>query len=135
MLRCHIHTESKTKACAESHSFIIFFMKNPAVFERFVLNVHFHSLKCFPLMFFKYCQAIKWPKIPLFLLKRESTRTHIHTCILNMCANGAEGIQCYCFISKTKWLKELLSVRCHIVCHTVFQGKQQESCVNEESWH
>lgn len=41
--------------------------------------------------------------------------------------NGTEGIHI-----QTKWLEDVLSVRCHTVSHTVFQAKQQE---NEESWH
>lgn len=65
-------------------------------------NVHLHSFKCFPLLFFKYyCQAIKRPKIPSFLLKRENksksdaphthTRTHIHTSSINMLLMELKG--------------------------------------------
>lgn len=86
---------------------VLFFMKNSAVFEGFVLtNVHLHCLKCFPLHFFKYyCQSYKMAQNPVIPEKGKSdaTHTHMHTHLQYKhvySANGAGGTQYYYFISK-----------------------------------
>lgn len=67
---------------------VLFFMKNSAGFEGFVLtNVHLHCLKCFPLHFFKYfCQSYKMAQNPIIPEKGKSDATHTctHTCSINM---------------------------------------------------